>query len=74
MKLAVESGAPVVPVAISGSYDVFERTGFIEKTNVSISFGQAIDQSTLPHEHKRQALSDAAHQAIAEMLSCQPLP
>ncbi|MDR2521596.1 MAG: 1-acylglycerol-3-phosphate O-acyltransferase, partial [Spirochaetaceae bacterium] len=59
MKLAVESGAPIVPVAISGSYDVFERTGFIEKVNVSISFGQAIDQSTLPHEHKRQALSDA---------------
>ena len=71
MKLAVESGALIVPIAISGSYEVFEKTGFICKSNVFISFGKTIDQSTLPREHKRQTLAETSQAAVEELLAQQ---
>ncbi|MDR0540234.1 MAG: 1-acyl-sn-glycerol-3-phosphate acyltransferase [Spirochaetaceae bacterium] len=70
-KMALESGALIVPVAITGSYDVFEKTGFIEPADVYISFGRPIEQTAISAEHKRQALSDAAYKAVAEMLAVQ---
>ena len=69
MKLAVESEALIVPIAISGSYEVFEKTGFICKSNVFISFGTPIYQSTLPHEHRRKTLAETTHAAVEAMLA-----
>lgn len=66
-KLAARSNAPVVPVAIMGSYEMFERQGRIVPSPVAISFGTPIDTGSL--EDKKQALCSAVYTRINEMLT-----
>ena len=58
LKLATQAGAVIVPVAIKGSYDVFEKNNRVVSTTVNISFLEVIDTSALPSEEKKQALCD----------------
>ena len=37
LKLAQKSGVPILPVAISGSWQIFESTGYIQPSDISIS-------------------------------------
>ncbi len=67
-KLATQAGAIIVPMAITGSYDVFEKTHLIRKVPINIVFGEPIPTAHLPHEEKKQVLSDKVHGVIAASL------
>jgi 1-acyl-sn-glycerol-3-phosphate acyltransferase len=68
LKLATKAEAPIVPVAISGSYDVFERNYRVTAAPVGISFGLPIPTADLPPEDRKQSLADKTRAAIAAML------
>ncbi|MDR2602240.1 MAG: 1-acyl-sn-glycerol-3-phosphate acyltransferase [Spirochaetaceae bacterium] len=68
-KLAAESGAVIIPVAITGSYDVFEKTGFINPAEVWISFGKPISQEGIERRGVRQSLANASRVAIEKLLA-----
>jgi 1-acyl-sn-glycerol-3-phosphate acyltransferase len=68
MKLATQSGAPIVPVAITGSYDVFERTYRVCAVPVSIAFGAPIRTADLTPEDRRKRLADQVRAVIASTL------
>jgi 1-acyl-sn-glycerol-3-phosphate acyltransferase len=70
-KMAVDANATIVPIAITGGYEVFEKTGLIQARTVYISFGKAIETSAISGEHKRQTVCNMAYNAIAEMLAKQ---
>jgi 1-acyl-sn-glycerol-3-phosphate acyltransferase len=56
-KLATQSGTLIVPVSISGSYDVFERTGRVDARPVRIVFGAPIITENLPPEDRKRFLA-----------------
>jgi 1-acyl-sn-glycerol-3-phosphate acyltransferase len=68
-KLATESDAPIVPVAITGSYEVFEKTGRILALPVRVVFGKPIITAEIPAGDRRQALSDHVREIIAAELA-----
>ncbi|MDR1353016.1 MAG: 1-acyl-sn-glycerol-3-phosphate acyltransferase [Treponema sp.] len=68
-KLATEAEAPIIPVAITGSYDVFEKTARIKAAPVRIAFGKPIMTREIPPEDRRQALSDRVREVIAAELA-----
>jgi 1-acyl-sn-glycerol-3-phosphate acyltransferase len=66
-KLATRSRAPIVPVAIAGSYEVFERTYRVHAASVSVTFAPPISAECF--SETRQALADQVHGVIAGALS-----
>jgi 1-acyl-sn-glycerol-3-phosphate acyltransferase len=68
LKLATQAGAPVVPVAISGSYDVFERTYRVNAVPVRVHFGKPINTAGLPPEDRKKNLADQVYRVIHEAL------
>ncbi|GMO35406.1 MAG: lysophospholipid acyltransferase family protein [Termitinemataceae bacterium] len=71
-KMAVDSGAQIIPVATTGGYDVFEKNGLVNSRTLYISYGTPIDTEALPAEHKRQAACEMAYNAVAGMLQEHP--
>jgi 1-acyl-sn-glycerol-3-phosphate acyltransferase len=69
LRIATEAGAPIVPSAIAGSYEVFEKTRLIQRTAASITFCPVIETKDLLPEQRRQALADRVRDAIAAALS-----
>jgi 1-acyl-sn-glycerol-3-phosphate acyltransferase len=67
-KLATQSDAPIVPIAITGSYEVFEKTYRIRAVPVSITFSPPIITANLPAENKRKHLADHVHDIIGQAL------
>ncbi|MDR2633557.1 MAG: 1-acyl-sn-glycerol-3-phosphate acyltransferase [Treponema sp.] len=67
-KLATQSGAPVLPIAISGSYDIFEKTYRIRAVPVQVTFMPPIRTADLPPEDRRQHLSDQVYRLISQAL------
>jgi len=63
-KLATQSGVPIIPVAISGSYDVFERNHRIKAVPVRITFGKLISLDELPLENRKIILADKVREII----------
>jgi 1-acyl-sn-glycerol-3-phosphate acyltransferase len=68
LKLATQAGAPIVPVALSGSYDVFERQYRLCPGPVGIHFGEPIPTADLPAGGRKNALSDQVYGVIKEAL------
>jgi 1-acyl-sn-glycerol-3-phosphate acyltransferase len=69
LRLATRAGARVVPMAIAGSYEVFEKTRRVQAVPVRVVFSPAIDTAALPAEDKKQNLTDQVYRMIAEALS-----
>ncbi|GHV74143.1 1-acyl-sn-glycerol-3-phosphate acyltransferase [Spirochaetia bacterium] len=67
LKLATKSGAPIVPVAITGSYDVFEKTGRVHSGPVSVNFAAPIATTDIPAE-ERANLTDQVYAIIDGVL------
>ena len=66
LKIAEKSGCPIIPVAINGSDDVFEKhVPKIIKTTVVIEFRPAIYPASLEKEEKRR-LHDMVFSQIKE--------
>ena len=54
LKIAEKSGCPVIPVAITGTDDVFERhIPWIRKSQVIIEYGEPIYLKELPLDKKK---------------------
>jgi 1-acyl-sn-glycerol-3-phosphate acyltransferase len=68
-KLASQSGVPVVPIAIKGSYDVYEKNNCLNPVLVCVSFGTPIKMEDLPPENRKLFLAEEAHKAIAAALA-----
>jgi 1-acyl-sn-glycerol-3-phosphate acyltransferase len=68
-KLATEAEAPIVPVSITGSYEVFEKTGRVTASPVRVVFGKPIMTRDIPAGDRRQALSDHVRELIAAGLA-----
>jgi len=68
LKLATSAGAPIVPVAITGSYEVFERTYRVVSSPVKISFLKPIDTANLPSTDRKHILCDRIYSIIKEEL------
>jgi 1-acyl-sn-glycerol-3-phosphate acyltransferase len=68
-KLATEAEAPIIPVSITGTYDVFEKTGRVTAAPVRIVFGKPVLTRDIPAGDRRQALSDHVRELIAAGLA-----
>jgi 1-acyl-sn-glycerol-3-phosphate acyltransferase len=68
LKLATQAGAPIVPVALARSYDVFEKNYRVNSIPVGVSFGAPIPTADLPMEERKQALANRIRTQIAGML------
>jgi 1-acyl-sn-glycerol-3-phosphate acyltransferase len=68
LKLATKAGVKIVPVAITGSYEVFEKTYRLHPGPVSVCFGEPIDPETLPQEDRRQNLAIRVRNEVSLML------
>jgi len=67
-KLAAQSEAVIVPVALAGTYDVFEKTRRAVSCPVRISFCEPIRVADLPQEDRKLALSDRVRGVISKAL------
>jgi 1-acyl-sn-glycerol-3-phosphate acyltransferase len=68
-RLATQSGVPILPVAITGSYDVFEKNRRAVAADVSVTFAPPISAPT--QGDKRKGIADQAYESIAGMLEAQ---
>ncbi|MDR2661866.1 MAG: 1-acyl-sn-glycerol-3-phosphate acyltransferase [Treponema sp.] len=68
LKLASQSEALIVPVAITGSYDVFEKTRRVRAVPVSIAFLPPVNPGELPPADRKIILAEKLHAAIARAL------
>ncbi|MDR2617454.1 MAG: 1-acyl-sn-glycerol-3-phosphate acyltransferase [Treponema sp.] len=64
-KLATQSGVPVVPISITGSYDVFEKNRRVRAVPVRVVFGVPVATEDLPPENRKQLLADQVHAVVA---------
>ena len=64
LKLATQADATIVPVAIEGSYDVYEKNKRVVSSVVKIAFLPPIETANLPPEGKKQVLCDRIYSAI----------
>ncbi|QQO11415.1 1-acyl-sn-glycerol-3-phosphate acyltransferase [Breznakiella homolactica] len=69
LKLATQARAPIVPVAITGSYDVFEKTGRAQAVPVRVVFSKPIETADLTPEQRKIHLSDQVHEIIEKALA-----
>jgi 1-acyl-sn-glycerol-3-phosphate acyltransferase len=68
-KLATDAGSPIVPVAITGSYEVFEKTGRVMARPVRVVFGKPVITADIPAGDRRQVLCDTVRELIAASLA-----
>jgi len=68
LKLATQAGAVIVPVAIEGSYEVFEKNYRVVSAKTKIAFLEPIDTKSIPLEDRKQILCDRIYSAIKEEL------
>jgi 1-acyl-sn-glycerol-3-phosphate acyltransferase len=68
LKLATMAEAPIVPVAIKGSGEVFETTGRVRAVPIELTFCKAIDTSGLSKEEKKQILCDRIYEEIKKQI------
>ena len=67
-KLATQAQAPIVPVAIAGSYEIFEKRGRVVRSPVKIIFGRPINTADIPLEDRKQRLTEQVYGVIKEAL------
>ncbi|GHV96017.1 1-acyl-sn-glycerol-3-phosphate acyltransferase [Spirochaetia bacterium] len=68
LKLATQAEAPIVPVAIDGSYEVFERNYRVKAVPVKVAFGKTINTSDIPVADRKLILSDQIYGVIKKEL------
>jgi len=73
-KLATHSGVAIIPIAIAGSYSVFEKTGRVQAVPVEITFLSPIRPDSLPPGDRRQILAGEVRSVIEKTLIPSPPP
>lgn len=66
--MAIEAGVPIVPTAVSGTFDILPKRGFrLNPRPITVWFGDPVD--TQPYRHEdREALIARVHAQMAGML------
>ena len=67
-KLATQSEAVIVPVAITGTYDIFEKNYRVHSGPVSITFCKPINTADIPAADRKTTLSDQVYGVIKQTL------
>jgi 1-acyl-sn-glycerol-3-phosphate acyltransferase len=68
LKLATQAEALIVPVALKGTYNVFERQYRVKPFPVKVSFGKPISTAEIPAADRKQILCDKIYGVISEAL------
>ena len=68
LKLATQAEAVIVPVALAGTYDVFEKNYRVNAVPVTVAFGRPINTADLPTADRKLILSDQIYAVIKETL------
>ncbi|GHV58665.1 hypothetical protein AGMMS49579_26300 [Spirochaetia bacterium] len=68
LKLATQADAVIIPAAIAGSYDVFEKTGLVRAVPVKVTYGEPINTAEIPAADKKQVLTDRIRGVIEAAL------
>ena len=68
LKLATQAEAPIVPMALAGSYDVFEKNHRLNAVPVRVTFGKPIDTADIPAGNRKQILADQIYAVIKKAL------
>jgi len=69
LKLATQSGAVIVPVAIKGTWEIFEKNYRLNIVPVAITFCKPIPTAGLLPEERKQVLADRIYNIINEQLT-----
>jgi 1-acyl-sn-glycerol-3-phosphate acyltransferase len=67
-KLATQSGAVIVPVALKGTWDTFEKSNRVNPGPVGVTFCKPIPTAGIPVEDRKQVLADRIYKIISEEL------
>lgn len=68
LKLATQAEAPIVPVALGGSSNAYEKTGFVVSSPMKVVFCEPIYTAELPSSDRKLILSDKIYTVIKEKL------
>jgi 1-acyl-sn-glycerol-3-phosphate acyltransferase len=68
IKLATQSLAPIVPIAITGSYDVFEKDYRVHAARVRMVFCPPINTAEMSSDDRRHHLADQVRSIIEAAL------
>ena len=71
IKLATNSLAPIVPIAIAGSYDVFEKDYRVHAVHVRMIFCPVINTAEMSSDDRRHKLADQVRSVIEAALNKQ---
>ena len=74
IKLATQSLAPIVPMAITGSYDVFEKHHLVHSVPVRLVFCPVIITADMSPDERRHQLADQVRSIIEEKLAVMQAP
>jgi len=72
IKLATNSLAPIIPIAIKGSYEVFEVDGRLHSVPVWIKFCPVIHTAEMSADERRHRLADEVRSIIEAALESPP--
>jgi 1-acyl-sn-glycerol-3-phosphate acyltransferase len=70
--LAIKTGAPIVPVGISGTEDSFKRMFTFRKPHIVARFGKPFMISELPRENREEALQKATDEVMCQIAALLP--
>jgi 1-acyl-sn-glycerol-3-phosphate acyltransferase len=68
LKLATMSEVPIVPVAIDGTHNIWEKAGRVVSASLKIHFCEPIETADIPAEDRKIVLSDRIHGIIKAKL------
>ena len=69
LKLATAANAPIIPVALKGSYEAFEKNHRFNGVSMQVTFCEPIYTADLSPSEKKQALCDRVYSVIKEQLT-----
>ena len=69
LKLATQAGAVIVPVAMKGTWEIFEKNYRLNAAPVTITFCKPVHTAEIPPEERKQALADKIYNVINEQLT-----
>jgi 1-acyl-sn-glycerol-3-phosphate acyltransferase len=67
-KLATQSGAVIVPVAIKGTWEIFEKNYRVNPCPVGITFCKPVNTADIPAGDRKQALAERIYNVIKDEL------